>query len=153
MSSKTEDICSDAEVFRRIKCTAKKVLDFDSFHSLWSFRLRGGNVIVNVKHCACYSSYSRQVCLVQGSQVCITRSSVIKSLIAFTSPLLSLSLLSALCFCISLSYSYTVRAAVKAERKSLKASSSDVEALSIVAAGTDDRWCFVNVQETPINDK
>lgn len=88
-----------------------------------------------------------------GSQACITRSSVIKSLIAFTSPLLSLSLLTVLCFCISLSYSYTVRAAVKAERKSLKASSSDVEALSIVAANTDDRWCFVKVQETPINDK
>lgn len=86
-----------------------------------------------------------------GSQACIARSSVIKSLIAFTSPLLSLSL----CFCISLSLSYssTVRAAVKAERKSLKASSSDVKALSIVAADIDDHWHFVKVQETSINDK
>lgn len=82
-----------------VKRTAKKVLDFDFFQSLQSFRLRGGNVIVNMKHCMLFIlSLS-----CSGSQACIARSSVIKSLIAFTSLLLSLSLVPALCFCISLS--------------------------------------------------
>lgn len=92
--------------------------------SLILSRLRGRNI--TGKHCAHFLSiYLLRSSSCSGSRVCITKSSIIKSLIAFTPPLLPFLSFS-LFFSLSCSNTGESGGESRAHRKSLKASSDDV---------------------------